>query len=174
MSVCRGCYANVEFAELDTGGYCLKCQQERSHMRRNANSAQPLATSSAAPSSRDPLRQKRDTKAIILTTETTLDIKIEARLGLVSSEIIAGMNIVKDMMTGVRDIVGGRSKTTQRAMAEIKDELFDDLQQQAYRKGANMVVGISLHFSDYGNKGTAILATCVGTAVRAAKDDEAS
>jgi uncharacterized protein YbjQ (UPF0145 family) len=172
MSVCRGCYSNVAFSELDKGGYCLNCQQERSHMRSKATSSQPSAPTPPKQPPPDPLRQKRDIRAITLTTETALDVKIDARLGLVSAEIIAGMNIVKDMMTGVRDVVGGRSKTTQKAMGEIKEDLFADLQQQAYHKGANMVIGVSLRFSDYGSKGTAILATCIGTAIRAAADED--
>lgn len=172
MSVCRGCYSDVEFSELNSGGYCSTCQRERSHMRRNVSSMQSATSLPSKQSRPDPLRQMRDTKAIILTTETALDIKIDARLGLVSAEVIAGMNIVKDMMTDVRDMVGGRSKTTQKAMGEIKEELFYNLQQQAYRKGANMVIGISLHFSDYGNKGTAILATCIGTAIRTTDDND--
>ena len=36
----------------------------------------------------------------------------------------------------------------------------------------NMVIGVSLRFSDYGSKGTAILATCIGTAIRAAADED--
>ena len=172
MSVCRGCYSDVEFSELSAGGYCIKCQKERSHMRRNASSTQSTPSLPSKQYRPDPLRQKRDTKAITLTTETALDIKIDVRLGLVSAEIIAGMNIVKDMMTGVRDVVGGRNKTTQKAIGDIKEELFEDLQQQAYRKGANMVIGVSLHFSDYGNKGTAILATCIGTAIRTTDGNE--
>jgi uncharacterized protein YbjQ (UPF0145 family) len=70
----------------------------------------------------------------------------------------------------VRGLVGGRSKTQQNAMRDIKEELFDQLRDDAARLNADMVVGVDLRFSDFGSRGNAILATAIGTAVQVQKD----
>jgi len=75
------------------------------------------------------------------------------------------MNIFKDLMIEIRDLVGGHSKTAREAMNDIRKLLFDDLQDQASEKAQIIVIGVSLRFCDFGYPGDAILATAMGTSV---------
>lgn len=111
---------------------------------------------------------------MVMTTEAALDVPITQRLGIVTAEAVVGMNILKDKMLEVRDLVGGRSKTHQNAMRDIKEELFDRLRDDAARLNADMIVGVDLRFSDFGSRGNAILATAIGTAVSVGRGDTAN
>lgn len=168
MPACHGCYSQYNFSDLNSNGYCKSCAEERARIAARINAGlQKPDTKPKTPAPK--LRENRRSK-IVMTTETALDIPITHRLGLVSAETVVGMNIFADMMLEVRDLVGGKSKTQQNAMRQIKNQLFDRMRDDASRKNADMIIGISLRFSDYGSRGSAILATAIGTAVMVKMD----
>lgn len=163
MSTCHGCYKPYNFRDLNSNGYCCDCAKERQRIKDNLTTTPPareLPPKHPKPISQDEMRSK-----IVLTTETALDIPISKRLGIVSAEVIVGMNILKDLALEISDVVGGKSKIQQAAMSDLKEELFDQLRADALKLSANMIVGISLSFADYGYRRSAILATAIGTAV---------
>jgi uncharacterized protein YbjQ (UPF0145 family) len=104
-----------------------------------------------------------------MITTTTNNIEgrsIEQYLGIVSSEVIIGANIFKDILAGLRDIFGGRSATYERVMEDAKQKAMQELIQRAQALGANAVVGIDLDYETIGAKGSMLMVSASGTAVR--------
>lgn len=167
MAVCRSCYEQFAASDLDDRSHCPACAEHRQKIRAQLGS--DIVPQPAAPRYPNPEDRQKALRRIALTTETFVGPIIEQRLGIVSSEAVVGMNLFRDIMVEVRDIVGGRSKAAQNAMRDIKQALFDDLQQQTHHLGGNMVVAVSLNFREFGSRGSAILATAAGTAVRVSK-----
>ena len=104
---------------------------------------------------------------VILTTESHSNLDISKRLGILTAECVEGMNIFRDLFAGVRDIVGGRSKTTQSVLRSIADVVLMDLSRQAHELGADAVVAIDLDYSEFSGGGKSML-ICIasGTAVK--------
>lgn len=167
MPACRSCYNQFPFTDLTIDGFCETCARERARLSENLPK-QPAPTRRPRPKTREDLRAQ-----IVMTTETVLDRAIAKRFGIVSAEAVVGMNIFKDLALEIRDIVGGRAKLQQDEMRKIKVELFDIMRRDADKLGANMIVGVSLSFSDFGARGGAILATALGTAVLYQPEDDA-
>jgi len=104
-----------------------------------------------------------------MITTTTPDVQgrnIEQYLGVISSEVIIGANIFKDILGGLRDILGGRSGTYERVMEDAKNQALKELEEKAQKLGANAVVGIDLDFETIGSSGSMLMVSASGTAVR--------
>ncbi len=104
-----------------------------------------------------------------MITTSTPDIQghsIEQYMGVISSEVIIGANIFKDILGGLRDILGGRSGTYERVMEDAKNQALKELEAKAQRLGANAVVGIDLDFETIGSRGSMLMVSASGTAVR--------
>ena len=88
-------------------------------------------------------------------------------LGIVGSECVMAINIFRDLLGGIRDIVGGRSGTHQAALADARENCLDELAEAAAALGANAVVGVDLDINEIsgGGKGMVLLVAS-GTAVR--------
>ena len=103
---------------------------------------------------------------IILSTETNLNMKIEKRLGILSSECVIGMNILVDFLTSITDVVGGRSKTFQNTLKKAKENVLLELRQQAVDLKANAVIAIKLDYNEISSGGKSMLfVVATGTAV---------
>jgi uncharacterized protein YbjQ (UPF0145 family) len=72
----------------------------------------------------------------------------------------------KDIFAGLRDLIGGRSKTYERVIEEAKEDAMRELTQKAQSMGANAVVGIDLDFETVGASGSMLMVIATGTAVR--------
>ena len=59
---------------------------------------------------------------------------------------VRAMSIIHDLMTRVRDIVGGRSGAYQDVMKKIEDEVIEEIKLKAVEQGANAIVGFNLDF----------------------------
>lgn len=104
-----------------------------------------------------------------MITTTTPNIEgrtIEQYLGVVSSEVIIGANVIKDIFAGLRDFFGGRSATYERVLDEARTKALSELVQRAEVMGANAVVGIDLDFETIGGNGSMLMVIASGTAVR--------
>lgn len=102
--------------------------------------------------------EQRDIKAIkdktfadfILSTTPNIEGKsIESYLGIVGSQTMEGINIFKDIFSGVRNIVGGRSTALQEAMKKMRVTALNEIKEEAFNLGANAVVGIKIDFDEY-------------------------
>jgi uncharacterized protein YbjQ (UPF0145 family) len=121
--------------------------------------------------SRDSLSERA--KELLITTETAFtDLSIENRLGLVTAEAAIGVNVLRDMIASVRDLVGGRSKSLQKELEKAREEVTGELKRQAYSQGADAIIGASLHYDEISGGGkTMLLLVAVGTAVTLSSDE---
>jgi uncharacterized protein YbjQ (UPF0145 family) len=103
---------------------------------------------------------------MILTTTPSIEGKrITQYLGVVTGETIVGANIFKDIMAGIRDIVGGRSGAYEKAFRKAREIAFEEMEQEAAELGANAVVGIDIDTETVGSQGAMLMVSVSGTAV---------
>lgn len=101
---------------------------------------------------------------MILTTTPSIEgQRITQYLGVVTGETIVGANIFKDIMAGIRDIVGGRSGAYEKAFRQARQIAFEEMEQEAAELGANAVVGIDIDTETVG--GSMLMVSVSGTAV---------
>ncbi|MES2873123.1 MAG: heavy metal-binding domain-containing protein [Bacteroidota bacterium] len=102
---------------------------------------------------------------IVTTTNNIEGKKVVKYLGIVSGEAIIGANIVKDFFAGIRDIVGGRSGSYEEGLREAKDIALREMQEQAFRIGANAILAVDLDYETLGSNGSMLMVSSSGTAV---------
>lgn len=104
---------------------------------------------------------------MILTTSNNIEGKqIKEYLGIEFGEVITGVNFVKDFMAGIRDIIGGRSKTYEDELIRAREDALEELKKRAAAKGANAVIGIDIDYEVLGANASMLMVTASGTAVR--------
>ncbi len=69
------------------------------------------------------------------------------------------------MFAAVRDIVGGRSATYERALAEARETAMQEMQARAQELGANAIIGIDLDYEVLGQANGMLMVSVSGTAV---------
>ena len=101
---------------------------------------------------------------MIRTTTSMLEGKtIVTYHGIVTGETIIGANIFRDFFASIRDIVGGRSGAYEEVLREARETALREMEEQAFRLGANAVIGVDL---DYETVGQSMLMVSVsGTAI---------
>jgi uncharacterized protein YbjQ (UPF0145 family) len=103
---------------------------------------------------------------MLMTTTTVVEGKPVSRyLGVVTGEAIIGANVFRDLFATVRDIVGGRSATYERGLAEAREVAMQEMQERAQQLGANAVIGIDLDYEVLGQKNGMLMVSVSGTAV---------
>ncbi|MEQ1495572.1 MAG: heavy metal-binding domain-containing protein [Novosphingobium sp.] len=102
---------------------------------------------------------------IITTTPTIEGQPIQKYCGVVTGEVIAGANIVRDLFASVTDIFGGRSGKYEEVLASARTQAFAELEAAAIRQGGNAVVGVDIDYEVLGKAGSMLMVTCSGTAV---------
>ncbi|MBQ2635487.1 MAG: YbjQ family protein [Methanobrevibacter sp.] len=105
---------------------------------------------------------------MILTSSNTLENKeiIEYK-GLVTGESLIGANIYKDLFSGVRDVVGGRTSRYEEEIKKARDIAFESMNEKAEQLGANAIIGLKVSYDNLGGTmGNTILVTAYGTAVK--------
>lgn len=102
---------------------------------------------------------------IVTTTNTVEGKEIREYKGLVFGEVIAGVNIVKDLFAGITDIFGGRSGTYENELIHAREEALSEMKQRAYSMGANAIVGVDVDYEVLGQNGSMLMVSVSGTAV---------
>lgn len=104
---------------------------------------------------------------IWLSTETS--VEGIARLGIVTGQCILGLNLLKDIGAGVRDLIGGRSKLLERAFEDARDHATLELRSRAFHLGAEGVIALRIEHEVISPGGGTSMAmvTMTGTAVTA-------
>ena len=103
---------------------------------------------------------------IITTTPGVEGRTIVEYRGIVTGEAILGANIFKDLVAGIRDIVGGRSGAYEEELRKARQIAFQELEVAAAQVGADAVVGVDLDYETVGQGGSMLMVTASGTAVR--------
>ncbi|MCR9256125.1 MAG: YbjQ family protein [Alphaproteobacteria bacterium] len=106
-------------------------------------------------------------KDMIVTTETYVpDLGIDKRLGVITAECVFGMNVFKDIFSGLTDFFGGRSRSTQNSLKDARVLCMSELKREALMLGADAVVGVDLDYSEFSGKDKSMLfLVASGTAV---------
>jgi uncharacterized protein YbjQ (UPF0145 family) len=77
------------------------------------------------------------------TTHTIHGKNIVKQLGLVRGNTIRARHIGRDIMAGIRNVVGGEITDYTKMMAESREQAIDRMVEEAQKLGANGIVGIS-------------------------------
>ena len=104
---------------------------------------------------------------IVTTTDGVEGKRVTAYLGIVSGEAVVGTNIFRDLMAGIRDIVGGRAGGYEKELRQAKEAAVSEMQAEARALGADAVIGVDLDYEHLGGGNKSMLmVTANGTAVR--------
>jgi len=99
---------------------------------------------------------------IITTTDFIEGKKIRDYKGVVSKEAVIGVNIIRDVFAKVRDIGGGRSAAYEKELTNARNQILEELKEEARNLGANAVIGINFSYEMYQSM---LLVSVWGTAV---------
>ena len=103
---------------------------------------------------------------IIATTNYVPGMEVVEYKGLATGEVVAGINVIKDIGAGIRNLFGGRVKGYEDEIIQARLMALKELEERAEAMGANAVIGIRIDFDGLGNNGSnMLLVTVTGTAV---------
>ena len=100
---------------------------------------------------------------LLTTSETIEGKKIVKTIGLVKGNTIRARHIGRDIMAGLRNVIGGEVTEYTKMMAESREQALDRMIEDAKSKGANAVIQMRFATSMVMQSASEILA--YGTAV---------
>ncbi len=110
-------------------------------------------------------KERRD-HMIITTTNSVEGKEVTAYKGIVFGEVITGINVLKDLGAGLRNVFGGRSKSYENELLTAREEALAEMQERAQSLGADAVIGIKMDYEVLGSDNGMLMVTCSGTAVK--------
>ena len=106
---------------------------------------------------------------MILTTTPSIEGRpITDYKGVVFGEVISGVNFLRDIAAGIRNVIGGRSGAYEDKLVEARDNAMNEMAEKARRMGADAVVGIDIDYEVLGTDNGMLMVTASGTAVKLA------
>ena len=84
---------------------------------------------------------------------------------IVFGEVISGVNFMKDMGAGIRNVFGGRARGYEKDLTQAREKALAEITERARELGANAVIGISFDYQVLGKENNMLMVTCQGTAV---------
>ncbi|MCK4246902.1 YbjQ family protein [Candidatus Bipolaricaulota bacterium] len=102
----------------------------------------------------------------LITTETIKGREINEVLGLVRGNTIRARHMGRDIMAGLRNIVGGEIKEYTRMLSQARNQAVERMVKEAEELGADAVIGVRFTTSQTMSGAAEILA--YGTAVKLA------
>jgi len=100
---------------------------------------------------------------IVVTSETIANKHIVRTLGLVRGNTVRARHIGKDILAGLRNIVGGEVHEYAKLIAESREQSLDRMMAEAESLGANAI--IATRFTTSVMMGGAAELLAIGTAV---------
>ncbi len=79
---------------------------------------------------------------IITTTEQIEGKKIKKTVGMVKGSTIRARHLGKDILAGLRGVVGGEITEYTKMMAEAREQAIQRMIEDAEKQGANAIVGV--------------------------------
>jgi uncharacterized protein YbjQ (UPF0145 family) len=105
---------------------------------------------------------------MLLTTQDELaDYEIVQTLGMVRGNTIRARHVGKDILAGLRTLVGGEITEYTKMLAESREQAVDRMMAEARTRGAEAIVGIRFTTSAVMQGAAELLA--YGTAVKIKK-----
>ena len=104
---------------------------------------------------------------MIVTTTPNIDgYEITDYMGIVTGEVVSGINMFRDIGAGIRNMIGGRSEGYEEEMQRARQQALNEIASRAEAIGAHAVVGASLGYETFEGM---IMTVVSGTAVRVRK-----
>jgi uncharacterized protein YbjQ (UPF0145 family) len=100
---------------------------------------------------------------IVTTTHTVPGKKIVRVLGLVRGNTVRARHVGRDIMAGMRHIIGGEIHEYTKLIAESREQAIDRMLHEAHGLGANAIVGVQFTTANIMTGSAELLA--YGTAV---------
>ncbi len=103
---------------------------------------------------------------LMVTTSMIQGKRVSRYHGIVTGDALIGANIYKDLFSGVRDVVGGRTSAYEKELKKAREFALASMKKNAEDKGANAVLGVRVSYHNLGGTmGNTILVSIAGTAV---------
>lgn len=100
---------------------------------------------------------------IVVTTEAIVGKRVVRTLGIVRGNTVRARHLGRDILAGLRNLVGGEIHEYTKLLAESREHALDRMVQEARSLGANAIIGTAF-MTSYLAAGTAEL-LAYGTAV---------
>ena len=101
---------------------------------------------------------------IVTTTNSVDGYRVSGYYGIVFGEVITGINFMRDLGAGIRNLVGGRGEGYEQELMQARTEALQELEQRAASLGAHAVIGVDMDYEVLG-QGNMLMVTASGTAV---------
>jgi uncharacterized protein YbjQ (UPF0145 family) len=95
---------------------------------------------------------------LLSTTDTIEGKTITKHLGLVRGNTIRARHLGKDILAGLRNLVGGEIAEYTKLLGESREQAIDRMIEEAQKLGANAIVGIRFSTSEVMTHAAEILA----------------
>ena len=112
---------------------------------------------------------------IVATTNNLQGQDVDTWIGVVSGEALVATSVVKDVVSGVRDRIGGRIVAgrytpqqvgpLERDLRRAREDALAELEERARNQGADAVIGVTVDYRPVGAPGM-VMVSASGTAVR--------
>lgn len=102
---------------------------------------------------------------MIISTTGIEGKKILEYKGIVFGEVVAGVNMFKDMAAGFRNIFSGRASSYEGELTQAREEALAEMMARASERGANAIIGVKMDYETLGAENGMLMVTCSGTAV---------
>jgi uncharacterized protein YbjQ (UPF0145 family) len=79
---------------------------------------------------------------LLATTDTIPGKTIVRHVGLVKGNTIRARHLGKDILAGLRNLVGGEIAEYTKLMGESREQSLDRMMEEARKLGANAIVGL--------------------------------
>ena len=111
---------------------------------------------------------------IRLSTTNSFDgYQITQYLDIVYESIVVGTNLFSDFFASVSDIFGGKSRSYQKQLYQLRKYALEGLIEKAREKGANAILGIKIDSDEISGSGKSMfMINVTGTAVVIKKIDD--
>ena len=107
---------------------------------------------------------------IVVNTESVPGYEVEEVKGLVQGNTIRAKHLGKDILAGLRFLVGGEIPEYTKMMAQAREQAIDRMTEEAAAMGANAVICVRFQTSKIMAGASEIL--CYGTAVVLEREEE--
>lgn len=102
---------------------------------------------------------------IVTTTPSVEGYRVERYCGLVHGETVNGINALKDIGAGLRNVFGGRSAGYEEELIKARQDALDEMERRAQELGANAIIGLIVDVEAMG-AGDMLVVSATGTAVQ--------
>jgi uncharacterized protein YbjQ (UPF0145 family) len=148
------------------GGYSFYCQNCVDIESKKVEAAKQTTPTSIEGDERESKKVEEVTQLFITTTNSIEGKKILEYKGIVVRQVFMGVNLSQGIFSGIRDIVGGRTKSMEVEFNKAKDLLLEELARDAVKLGGGAIVGLRIEFENVGKaSGNAFMLLGTGTAV---------